>query len=43
MIWVIEAKALPDDRLAVRLSDGAEGEIDLRGFIESDTRPILTW
>ncbi len=41
MIWIIEAKALPDYRLQVRFSDGAEGEIDLRGFIESDARPIV--
>ena len=41
MMWVTEAKALPDYRLQLRFSDGAEGEIDLRVFIESDTRPIV--
>ena len=41
MIWVTEAKALPDYRLQVRFSDGAQGEIDLREFIESDLRPIV--
>ena len=41
MIWIIEAKALPDYRLQVRFSDGAEGDIDLREFIESDARPIV--
>ena len=41
MIWVIDAKALPDYRLRVRFSDGTEGDIDLREFIESDARPIV--
>ena len=41
MIWVIDAKALPDYRLQVRFSDGTEGNIDLREFIESDERPIV--
>jgi len=41
MIWVTEAKALPDYRLQVRFSDGADGEVDLREFIESDQRPIV--
>jgi len=41
VIWVTDAKALPDYRLQVRFSDGAEGEIDLQGFIESDPRPIV--
>ena len=41
MIWVTDAKALPDYRLQVRFSDGTEGDIDLREFIESDARPIV--
>ena len=41
MIWVTDAKALPDYRLQVRFSDGTEGNIDLREFIESDERPIV--
>jgi hypothetical protein len=42
MIWVTEAKALPDFRLRVRFSDGTEGEIDLKDFIARDMRPIVT-
>lgn len=41
MIWVTDAKALPHHRLWVRFSDGIEGEIDLKDFIASDTRPIV--
>ena len=41
MIWVTDAKALPDYRLQLRFSDGTEGDIDLRDFIESDARPIV--
>ena len=41
MIWVTDAKALPDYRLQLRFSDGTEGDIDLREFIESDARPIV--
>ena len=41
MIWVTDAKALPDYRLQVCFSDGTEGDIDLREFIESDARPIV--
>ena len=41
MIWVTDAKALPDFRLRVCFSDGSEGEIDLREFIETDSRPIV--
>lgn len=41
MIWVTDAKALSDYRLQVRFSDGTEGDIDLREFIESDERPIV--
>lgn len=42
MIWITDAKALPDYRLRVRFSDGAEGEVDLKEFIESDSRPIVS-
>jgi hypothetical protein len=42
MIWVIEAKALPDFRLGVTFSDGTEGEIVLRDFIARDTRQVVT-
>ena len=41
MIWVTDAKALPDYRLWVRFSDKTEGEIDLKNFIASDARPIV--
>lgn len=42
MIWITEAKALPDFRLRVRFSDGTEGEIDLKDFIARDTRSVVT-
>ena len=42
MIWVTDAKALPDYRLQVRFSDGTEGDVDLREFIESDARPVVS-
>ena len=41
MIWVTDARALPDYRLHVRFSDGLEGEVDLKDFIETDSRPIV--
>jgi hypothetical protein len=41
MIWVIDAKALSDYRLSVSFSDGSEGDVDLKDFIESDSRPIV--
>lgn len=41
MIWVTDARALPNYRLWVRFSDSTEGEIDLKDFIASDTRPIV--
>ena len=41
MIWVTDAKTLPDYRLWVRFSDGMEGEVDLKAFIAADTRPIV--
>lgn len=42
MIWVTEAKALPEYRLLVRFSDGAEGEVDLKEFVFTDKRPIVS-
>jgi hypothetical protein len=41
MIWVTEARALPDHRLWIRFSDGKEGEVDLKELIFVDTRPIV--
>ncbi len=41
MIWVTDAKAFPDYRLWVRFSDNTEGEINLKGIIASDARPIV--
>lgn len=41
MIWVTEVKALSDYRLWLRFSDGMEGDIDLRAFVEADARPIV--
>ncbi len=41
MIWVTEAKALPEFRLRVLFSDGTEGEVDLKEFIAADARPIV--
>lgn len=41
MIWVTDAKARANFRLWVRFSDGTEGDVDLKRFIESDTRPIV--
>jgi hypothetical protein len=40
-IWVTDAKALPGYRLWVRFSDGSEGEVHLKDFVFSDTRPIV--
>jgi hypothetical protein len=42
MIWVTDAKPLANFRLWVRFSDGTEGDVDLKSFIESDARPIVT-
>ena len=41
MVWVTDAKVLPDFCLWVRFSDHAEGEVDLKNFIASDTRSIV--
>lgn len=41
LVWVMEAKVLPDFKLWLRFSDASEGEVALREFIESDHRPIV--
>jgi hypothetical protein len=41
VIWVVEARALPGYCLRLRFSDASEGEVDLRGFVFSDPRPIV--
>jgi hypothetical protein len=41
MIWVTDAKPLANFCLWVRFSDGTEGDVDLKSFIESDARPIV--
>ena len=41
LIWVVAASALPNYRLSVRFSDGAEGEVDLRDFILENSLPIV--
>ena len=41
MIWVTDAKALPEFRLHVLFSNGTEAEIDLKEFIAADHRPIV--
>ena len=41
LICVVAASALPNYRLSVRFSDGAEDEVDLRDFIVEDSRPIV--
>jgi hypothetical protein len=42
MIWVTDARALPEYRLWVRFSDGTEGEVDLKDFVAADPRPIVS-
>ena len=42
MIWVTDAKALPDFCLWVRFSDNSEGEVDLKSLIAGDQRPVVT-
>ena len=41
MIWVTDAKVSPNFCLWVRFSDNSEGEVDLKSFIASDSRPIV--
>lgn len=41
MIWVTEAKALPDFRLWAHFPDGTEDEIDLKDFVAGDARPVV--
>ena len=42
MIWVTDARALPDFRVWVRFSDATEGTVDLRELVFSDSRAIVT-
>lgn len=42
MIWVTEAKALPNFRLWVSFNNGTEGKVNLKDFIANDSRPIVT-
>jgi hypothetical protein len=42
MIWVTDAKALPDYRLWIRFSDDTEGEVNLRELAMTDPRPIVS-
>lgn len=39
--WVTAARALANYQLWVRFDDGVEGEVDLRDFVMSDSRPIV--
>jgi Protein of unknown function (DUF2442) len=41
MVWVTEARTLPEFTLWLRFSDASEGKVDLREFIDSDRRPIV--
>lgn len=41
MIWVTEAKALPNFRLWVSFNNGTEGKVNLKDFIANDSRPIV--
>ena len=42
MIWVTDAKALPDFCLWVRFSDNSEGEVDLKSLVANEPRPIVS-
>ena len=41
MIWVTEARAMPDFWVWMRFSDATEGAVNLRELIFSDSRPIV--
>ena len=41
MIWVTDARAMPEFRVWVRFSDATEGTVDLRELIFSDGRPVV--
>lgn len=41
VIWVTDAQVLAEYRLRVCFSDGSEGEVDLKEFIEVDSRPVV--
>ena len=42
MIWVTDARAMPEFRVWVRFSDATEGTVDLRELIFLDVRPVVT-
>lgn len=42
MISVTEVKALPECPLWVRFSDGSQGSVDLKEFIVTDPRPVVS-
>ena len=42
MIWVTEVNALPDYRLCLRFSDESQGNVDLKEFIFTDARPVVS-
>jgi hypothetical protein len=41
LVWVIDARALPEFKLWLRFSDASEGVVDLRQLIHLDRRPIV--
>ena len=41
VIWVTDAKPLPEYRLWLRFSDATQGVVDLRDFIDTDRREIV--
>jgi hypothetical protein len=41
LVWVTDARALPEYRLWLRFSDDSEGVVDLREFIHADRRSIV--
>jgi len=41
MIWVTDAKAMPQYRIWLQFSDGKTGDVDLKDFLFSDARAIV--
>ena len=41
VIWVKEARSLPEFRVWIRFSDGSQGIVDLKAFVQGDSRPIV--
>lgn len=41
MIWVTDAKAMPQYCVWLQFSDGKTGEVDLKDFLFSDARAIV--